>query len=389
MSEQRSSPDVLARRLDQALPSGKTFIPPTTPDPLVNTAAELAKLKLPTLSPQRSARIEAQMLAAFDTVYPAVSPQTTPRVLPKPKARWPMTVLRYGLVASLVLAVLVMSLTPSVYASVPGEPLYAVKQFYENVALTTAATAPAKTAVYLNHAQRRADEAITLLDRHQYDSSLVEAALQNVDTAAATSTDTIRSSPQLRSEVLVIGVKLNFVMAEARYGGLTTADQAAQLDQQIADVQNSDLLVALPPSDNTPQIEAGATDEAMTESPTPDAEETQTSTDPGAQATADCAAHGKSCDSQGVPSGNVIPGTPQGHPTHQPTNTPRPANPNQAGGAKPTPRPANVPPSSSGGSGNGNSSGGSGGNSNSSSSGGGSGGNSNSGGNGNGNGKGG
>lgn len=359
MSEQRSSPDYLARRLDQALPAGKTLIPPVTPNPLVNTAAELAKLKLPTLSPQGSTRVEAQMFAAFDEVFPKLPVQPAPRALPKARnRRWSAQVLRYGLVASLVLIVLIMGLTPAVYASVPSEPLYSVKLLYEKVELSTALTSPAKTVVYLSHAEHRADEAVTLLDRGQYDAALVEAALQNVDAAASTSTNTIRSSARLRSEVLVISVKLDFVRTEAQFGDLITANQSAQLEQELTGLQDSALMVALPPSE-TLAIGSGATEES-TETP-----------NSGAAATVDCSEHGRSCDSLGVPSGNVIPGTPQGHPTHQPTNTPRPANPNQ-GAAQPPPRPANVPPSSSGG-------GGSGGTGSSSSSGGGGGGNSSSG----------
>src|SRR5262249_53519340 len=151
------------------------------PDPLVNSAAEIAKLNVPTLSRQASSRIEAQMLAAFNEQY-------RPRVVPRSSRRTP-AIFRYALVASLAIIVLIMGLTPAVAASLPGEPLYRVKQLYETVELSAATTSAAKANVYVQHADRRAQEALALLERNQFDASLVSSALSNIAEAEKTQDD--------------------------------------------------------------------------------------------------------------------------------------------------------------------------------------------------------
>src|SRR5215213_7100517 len=69
MSENRTSEETLALRRDLVLPPDKTSLPPQTPDPLVNTAAHIAKIRTPELSGIALAQIENKMLAAFDKQY--------------------------------------------------------------------------------------------------------------------------------------------------------------------------------------------------------------------------------------------------------------------------------------------------------------------------------
>jgi hypothetical protein len=119
MTEQYSPADILAQRLDMVLPPGKSSIPPATPDVLVNTAAMLAQVLVPALPARLSNRIEARTLRAFDAQYRF-----------RGRFRRPETVLRWALVASLTLVLLLAGMTPAVAASLPGEPLYSVKQLY-------------------------------------------------------------------------------------------------------------------------------------------------------------------------------------------------------------------------------------------------------------------
>ncbi|MFN8560557.1 MAG: hypothetical protein U0703_02740 [Anaerolineae bacterium] len=138
MSEQHPGYETLARRLDLALPPGARVIPPATQDPLVNTAAQIARLPELALSAEAYRRIEARMLAAFDAQQP--------RLLPRSQRRT-AGILRWALVASLLLVVLWTGLTPTVAGSLPGEPLYSVKLFYERIEFAAATTPAAKASV--------------------------------------------------------------------------------------------------------------------------------------------------------------------------------------------------------------------------------------------------
>jgi len=309
MSEQRSAPDVLARRLDQALPAGKTFIPPVTPDPLVNTAAEIAKLRLPTLSTEASARIQTQMLAAYEQQF---HPHIVELERPRPR-RQMAEVLRWGLVASFVLVMLLVGLTPAVGASVPGDPLYSVKQFYETVELAAANSSGAKAGVYLTRAERRTQEALTLLERDQFDPALVTSALLNIKAAGQSEND-VRGSARLRGQLLQVETGLDFVLLNAEQTGLATRTDIAQLTQQLREIRDDNLLLPLLTPTVTPTPTATA-------EPTETPDVTPTSGTPDITAT--CDSPGKSCESQGIPGGRITP-----HPTNTPrsTNTPRPLN---------------------------------------------------------------
>jgi len=330
MSEQHYDPDVLARRLDQALPAHKTFIPPVTPDPLVNSAAALAKLSLPSLSMQASSRIEAQMLEAFDELY-------RPRIVERPRRRTP-SVLSWALIASVALVVLLVGMTPAVAASLPGEPLYSVKQLYETVELSTATTSSAKASVYLTHADRRAQEALSLLERNQFDPTLVSAALSNIAEAGQSAND-VRASARLRGQVLEVNTLVSFVVRNAQEKNLVSSSDAAPLDQQVRQIGHSDLLLPLPslvPSPTatptptqTPTLDTTYTT-TPTATPSPTEEGTETlSPEPDADGTPTCE-HGQSCLSQGVPGGQVIPPTQK--PTNVHRNTPSPPQGTPGGG---------------------------------------------------------
>ena len=348
MSEQYTAPDVLARRLDQALPPGKNFIPPVTPDPLVNTAVEIAKLPVPGLTQAASTRIETRLLAAFDQQNPA----RQPRVMQHSR-RTSGIVARWALAACAALVLLFAGLTPSVSAAVPGEPLYTVKQFYERVELATAFTPSAQASVYLLHANRRADEALTLLERNQFDPSLANAVLTNIGEASKSAAE-IRKSPRLRGQLYQADLLLTFVVQNAHESGLTTGDEFLRLAQEVEQIGASDLLLPADSPDEgvTVEITPEFLDEAEiaeTLEPTPEvtAELTESLTaDLPGNSDQPCE-HGQSCLSEGVPGGQII------KPTPRPTNVHR--------DIQPTPRSdpgGGSSGSNGGGNGNGNSNGG-------------------------------
>jgi hypothetical protein len=301
MSEQRYDPEVLARRLDQALPAHKQFLPPVTPDPLVNAAAEIARLSVPTLSSEATARIEAQMLAAF-------AEQDHPRRASRSSAarspRGTRSLFQFALVASLVLVVLWMGLTPAIAASLPGEPLYRVKQLYETVELSAATTPAAKANVYVQHADRRAQEALALLERHQFDPAVGTSALSNIAEEEKSAED-VRASARLRGQVAQVDTTLSFVLQNAQESGLTSPENVAPLAQQVDQIEGSELLLALPRS---PEPSAASTDTpvptvTLTPTPSPSPTDAWTAT-PSPEptlgegsVTATCE-HGKSCLSQ-------------------------------------------------------------------------------------------
>ncbi len=263
MSEQHSTPDVLARRLDQALPPGTNLIPPVTPDPLVNTAAEIAKLPVPALKSAAATRIEASMLAAFDQQYP----QRQPRMMPRSR-RTSGFVARWALAACAALVLLFAGLTPSVSAAVPGEPLYTVKQLYERVELATAFSPSAQAGVYLQHANRRAQEALTLLDRNQFDPALANAALTNIAEASKSAAE-IRKSTSLRAQLYQADLLLGFVLQNAHQSRLVTQEQFQALSQEVEQVRASELLI---PSNNPDEAATSEVEIAETLEPTPDSD---------------------------------------------------------------------------------------------------------------------
>ncbi len=369
MSKQYTTPGLLAELLDQHLPPGRSSLPPFVTDPLVTTAAGLARLKLPPLSPRAGTRIEGRLLLEFDQQRRHHRQRSAVRSLPQL-----IVAGRWALIASLLFILFAGALTPAVAASVPGEPFYPVKQFYERVELALAASPSAQVAVSLRHAGRRTQEALVLLERDHFDVGLIDAALADVD-AASRLPNEVRASLQLRAELLQVQKLMSFVLNSARVDGLTTPSEIAQRVRRVQDLGRSELLLPLPAREHNPN----AVTDIRTPTPTPalsPAPETQSALDlldasptcargqscfapgqatlaaltPGCengrsclapgQATADpltaTCENGKSCLSHGTPGATSTPRPTHAPPTRQPTHVPPPAqqstHANNAGG---------------------------------------------------------
>ena len=321
MSEMLSPEEILARRLDQVLPPDKASIPPQTPDPLVNTAARMAALHIPEPSDIALTRMESAMLAAFDKQYRVQQQPRQPR-------RWVSQVSRWAVAASFILVLLIAGIVPASAGSLPGEPLYSVKRLTERVELALAPDSNAAVRLRLEHAERRALEALALLERDQFDPALLDEARSELRHAEQT------ASPEL-------GASLTFQWQQG---------EVAELIEFVAE---------------------RADDSAVIPTESPDATGTVTPSPTQALDVAtDCP--GNSCNSAGVPGGQIDPENPPGQSGGRDDDPPDPPGQGDPGGGQGGDSgqgnsgggaPAEPPPSNSGGNA-GNSGGGGGGHGN-------------------------
>ena len=195
MTDLRPEDERLASRLDQALPPGVSRAPRQTSDPLVNTALLLARLQVPPLSAEADARIQQRVLAAMRT--------------PKARSPWrPATYVRWLAAACLIVVALTVGILPIAASSLPGEPLYSVKRGFEQIELLLATTSESQARVNLTQAERRLEEQVQLVERGQFDPSLVTSAALSMqassEAARASGDPNLVTSLQERSTSLTL-----------------------------------------------------------------------------------------------------------------------------------------------------------------------------------------
>lgn len=335
MTERYTSPERLAELLDRSLPPGVSSIAAASGEPLVEAAAQLARLRLPTLAPRTSTRIEGRVMGVYNQQYRRH--QLPTRSLPTGL----VAVGRYALVAGVLMILLVGALTPAFAASVPGDPLYPIKQLYERVELATATSPAAQATVQLAHAERRTQEALTLLDRHQFNADLIDAALANIAAANQVASE-VRASAQLRAEVLQVQSVLDFVLTDAWQSGLTTQASIRERVEAVQQLRHSDLLLSLPAQEHNPNVMALADTptptETATPTPTPTCENGRACLAPGLltqTALAPTCENGRSCLAPGLLTQAALTATCENGRSCLSHGTP---------GATSTPRPTHVPP---------------------------------------------
>jgi uncharacterized protein YraI len=220
MSDEERQAQKLGDHLDNLFDSGQP-LPTSDPDPLVNAALRLANAPRPELSAQQLARIQARVLQANRR---AVHRLSSPRIIP---------IFRWAMVASLVLVVFTIALTPALANSLPGDALYPVKRTLEGVELALAGSGEARANIYLTQAARRADEALALLQRGTFDSTLVTDAvattLQASELAAQQPNSTVLVT--LQSRVVQVDTALGNVLDEASRKQLVSGDALATLER--------------------------------------------------------------------------------------------------------------------------------------------------------------
>lgn len=211
MSENRTPEEILALRLDLVLPPDRTSIPQQTTDPLVNSAISLSKLRTPELSETALAQIENKMLSAFDKQY---------RVQSHYRVRsWVAYGRKAAIAACLVFVFLIAGMIPASAGSLPGEPLYEIKRFVERIELAFAATPDAAASLRLEHAERRLDEALTLLERNQFESATVESALADLNLAQQNASPELVASLAFQWRQQRVRLLLQFVLTEVESSG--------------------------------------------------------------------------------------------------------------------------------------------------------------------------
>jgi hypothetical protein len=195
MTDLRPEDERLASRLDQALPPGVSRAPRQTSDPLVNTALLLARLQVPPLSAEADARIQQRVLAAMRGQKVRSSWRVTPYV-------------RWLAAACLVVVLFTAGIFPIAAASLPGDILYPVKLGLERVELLLATNAEQQARVNLTQAERRLDEQLKLVERGQFEPSLVSSALASMrgssDAALVSGNADLMADLEARSTILTL-----------------------------------------------------------------------------------------------------------------------------------------------------------------------------------------
>lgn len=311
MSERHTDPELLAARLDRVLPPGQTFTPPPTRDPLVNMAAYIAKTPVPSLSPEAVERIEAQMMSAFDRLHPRVI------------RRQSFNVWRWAAAACVAFVLFTGGVTASAAWSVPGDPLYGVKQLIEQVELGVAFSPAAKASVYLNHAERRAQEALVLLSRDESPSSLLAAARANL----AAARDSVSGEPVGAAESAAIS---------ARVGRLAEVVNRVEAAESAPNEPDSTLPI---PSEATPTVIIATNTPSPTPSPTNTPTSTATST-PTPSRTPTATPTSTNTITPRPTATNTVP-PPTTAPLQPPTSAPAGGDPPPAQGGDPQPPPDN------------------------------------------------
>ncbi len=368
MSELNPQSERLAARLDRVLPPGQSFTPPPTRDPLVNTAAYLAQTPVPPLSAEAVQRIETRLMSAFDSLHPRIV------------RRQALNVWRWAAAACVAFFLFAGGVTASAAWSVPGDPLYGVKQVIEQVELGAAFSPAAKASVYLNHAERRAHEALLLLSREQPVESLITAARDSLSAAR----DSLSAEPVDADESARINSRAAQISAlvervETAESAPVTPESALPLATEATDTPSptatgTSTSTATPTITPTNTATSTATSSltptatptpSMTRTPRPTVTNTfppptmaplqpppPTSAPPGGEPppaqggdpqpppenpavipATDCP--GNSCNSAGVPGGQIDPDNPPGQSGGRNNNPPNPPGQGNPGGGRP------------------------------------------------------
>lgn len=182
--------------------------------------------------------------------------------------------MRYAAAAVALVILFSTVITPAVANSLPNEALYPVKRVVEQFELALTSDVNSRTAVLVSHANRRAQEAFSLIAGGVFDEGLVRAA---VDSSNEASSQAIMSSMDLRAQTAQTAYLLNYVLDQVETETLAppaTLDQLRsetaslhQLGQGVMIPIDSAVVTAVPPTVDIPSVLA--TDEPLPPSNTP------------------------------------------------------------------------------------------------------------------------
>ena len=234
MTEFKHTPDSLADQLDQTLPAGRVSNPVSNTDPLVDAALYVASAPKPGLSAEAKARIQSQMLQHARQQPAPLRPNFAP-------------ILRWALIACVVLIIMLIPTAQVTLASVPGEPLYPVKMTIEQIETSLANSPALRASVSLTHAERRTQEAQTLLSRGQFDPALISSAYTDMANAAAIIRTNAEFDPGLRlkiqSQSAALVAAIDSLLISATQPDQPLAATVTPLVDDILATQNSGALL--------------------------------------------------------------------------------------------------------------------------------------------------
>lgn len=239
-------PNSLAQQLDDLIPAGGTGGPRESADPLVAVAARLARVPQPQMTPEALMRIKIEVMDAQQT-----------RAARRSRRRLPVG--QWAVAASLILVLLVFGLASPVLASVPGDWLYPVKQVVEWGELTAAQSSETRAFTHLLHAERRLQEALTLLDHGQIAPDLLDSALTQIQSAAQTARSGAELSPaavtQLQTKTAEVSRLLDSTLQRALQAPIAPEGALLALELRARDLQDAgDLLLPAVTLTNTPTV---------------------------------------------------------------------------------------------------------------------------------------
>ncbi len=225
MTHYRLTSDELADRLDATLPPNQDTIPAADDDTLVNLALQLARVPRPEMSSATFARIRAQVMGAHQ------QPQVR-----RPVRRLQMTpLMRWAAVLAITILFFGTAMIPVAASSLPGEFLYPVKLGLEQIEVVAAPSPAALSAVHLNHAERRLDEAQILLERGRIDSALLlegwESLAKSLEIAEQTPSADIPF--ELQARAAQVDAALNTVLQQAEQTGIASPDEIRDLTANL------------------------------------------------------------------------------------------------------------------------------------------------------------
>lgn len=360
MSLSQISTDALAAQLDQAIPANRRLVSVGASDPLVRAAALLARAKPPELAHVATANIERDMLAAFDRLHRQPFAPKTNKRLP---SSHPSPVV-WALAACIALVLFVAVIINAVSISLPGDVFYPAKRAIESVELGLAPDAFARAQVHLEHARRRADEAERMTRGGRSPEQPLRDAAQSLrDVLSLRGTD-----PVSIDEVEVVERQLAQTLSRAAATLLLDEFTSDTLESVISvttltvDPQPEPMVIApqlMPtetptstPTTATPTFTVTYTATATstsTSTPTPTSTPTATPTftstaapsivptqsSNGQGANHNCQGRGNSCNSSGVPGGQVDPNNPPGQNGGRNDNPPQPPGQGNPRGGRP------------------------------------------------------
>jgi hypothetical protein len=180
----------------------------------------------------------------------------------------PVVPVTAGVAASFLIVALFAALTPALASSVPGDVLYPFKLALEQVELALAPSSESRASVHLTHADRRVQEALALVGRDEFNTSLIDAAVGEMMVAAQTARQSDVAIAQLQERTVQVNAALDRVFQEAERRQLDGGALAAAAANLKAARDNGVLLLP------TPSVEVEPT-AAPTSTPTETATDTQ------------------------------------------------------------------------------------------------------------------